>query len=78
VTIEMPGVRPAVLSAYLYPTLDRYRGFRRVARNVYADVLDARMVALLIEDLPEADERLSTELAAFADALEVIAKAAED
>jgi hypothetical protein len=45
---------------------------------VYAYVLDPRLVALLVADLPAADERLSTELAAFADALEAIAKAAED
>jgi hypothetical protein len=77
-TLEMPGVRPAVFSAELHPTLDRYRGFRHVVRNVYAYVLDPRLVALLIEDLPEADERLSTELAAFADAIEAIAEAAED
>jgi hypothetical protein len=35
-TAEMPGVRAAVVSSDLFPTLDRYRGFRRVVRNVYA------------------------------------------
>ena len=76
-TVEMPGVRPAVLSADLDP-MHCYRGFRHEVRNVYADALDPRMVALLIEDLPEAYERLSTELAAFADTLEAIARAAKD
>ena len=77
-TAEMPGVRAAVLSPDLFPLLDRYRGFRHVVRNVYAYVLDPRLVAVLVEDLPQASERLRAQLAAFADVLEAIAKAADD
>jgi hypothetical protein len=77
-TAEMPGVRAAVLSPDLFPALDRYRGFRHVVRNVYAYVLDPRLVAVLVEDLPEANERLRVQLAAFADVLEAIAAAADD
>lgn len=77
-TAEMPGVRAAVLSPDLFPTLDRYRGFRHVVRNVYAYVLDPRLVAVLVEDLPQASERLGVQLAAFADELEAIADAADD
>ena len=77
-TAEMPGVRAAVLSPDLFPALDRYRGFRHVVRNVYAYVLDPRLVAVLIEDLPEASERLRAQLAAFADVLEAIAAASDD
>jgi len=77
-TAEMPGVRAAVLSPDLFPTLDRYRGFRHVVRNVYAYVLDPRLVAVLVEDLPQASEDLRAQLATFADVLEVIAGAADD
>ena len=77
-TAEIPGVRAAVLSPDLFPALDRYRGFRHVVRNVYAYVLDPRLVALLIDDLPETDELVLAQLAAFADALEAIAEAAGD
>ena len=77
-TAEMPGVRTAVLSAELFPTLDRYRGFRHVVRNVYAYVLDPRLVAVLIEDLPKASELMRAQLAAFADVLEAIAAASDD
>jgi hypothetical protein len=77
-TAEMPGVRAAVLSPDLFPTLDRYRGFRHVVRNVYAYVLDPRLVAVLIDDLPEASESVRVQLAAFADGLEAIAAAAGD
>ncbi len=48
------------------------------ALNVYAYVLDPRLVAVLIEDLPEADERARTQLETFADSLEAIAAAAGD
>jgi hypothetical protein len=74
---DVPGVRAAVLSPDLFPMLDRHRGFRHVVRNVYAYVLDPRLVAVLVEDLPEANERLREQLAAFADGLETIAAAAE-
>ena len=77
-TAEMPGVRTAVLSPSLFPALDRYRGFRHVVRNVYAYVLDPRLVAVLVDDLPETSERVRVQLAAFADALEAIAAAAGD
>jgi len=62
----------------LFPMLDRYRGFRHVVRNVYAYALDPRLVAVLVEDLPEANERLRVQLATFADVLEAIAAAADD
>lgn len=77
-TAEVPGVRAAIVSTDLYPTLDRYRGFRHVVRNVYAYVMDPRLMAILVEDLPAADERLRAQLAAFADMLEAIAEAAGD
>ena len=77
-TAEIPGVRAAVLTPDLFPALDRYRGFRHVVRNVYAYVLDPRLVALLIDDLPETDELVLAQLAVFADALETIAEAAGD
>ncbi len=77
-TAEMPGVRAAVLSPDLFPALDRYRGFRHVVRNVYAYVLDPRLVAVLIDDLPEASESVRVQLAVFADVLETIAAAADD
>ena len=53
-----------------------HRGFRHVVRNVHAYVLDPRLVAVLIDDLPETGERVHVQLAAFADALQAIAEAA--
>ena len=77
-TAEMPGVRTAVLSPSLFPALDRYRGFCHVVRNVYAYVLDPRLMAVLVDDLPETCECVRVQLAVFADTLEAIAEAAGD
>jgi hypothetical protein len=75
-TTELPGVRAAVITPDLFPALDRYRGFRHVVRNVYAYVLDPRLVSVLVDDLPVTIERVRSELAAFADTLDAIAEAA--
>ena len=72
--VELPDVRPAVISEKLADELDRYRGFRHVVRNVYAYVLDARRVGELVEDLPPTLARLRTELTAFADVLIEVAQ----
>lgn len=77
-TTELPGVRAAVITPDLFPALDRYRGFRHVVRNVYAYVLDPRLVSVLVDDLPVTIERVRSELAAFADTLDAIAKAAAE
>ena len=72
--VELPGVRPAVISEQLAAELDRYRGFRHVVRNVYAYVLDPRRVGELVEDLSPTLARLRTELTGFADVLDEIAQ----
>ena len=40
--------------------------------------MDPGLVAVLVEDLPAANERLRAQLAAFANVLEAISEAAED
>lgn len=77
-TVAMPGVRAAVLSPDLFPALDRYRGFRHVVGNVYTYVLDPRLVAVLVDDLPATAKLVHAQLADFADLLEAIAAAADD
>lgn len=72
--VELPAVRPTVISEQLALDLDRYRGFRRVIRNVYAYVLDPNRVGELVESLPSTLERLRAELMVFADALDEMAR----
>jgi uncharacterized protein YutE (UPF0331/DUF86 family) len=72
--VDLPDIRPAVISEQLAAELDRYRGFRHVVRNAYAYVLDARRVGELVEGLPSALARLRAELITFADVLDEIAQ----
>ncbi len=71
---ELPGVRPAVLTAATRERLDRYCGFRHVVRNVYTYSLDRSQVEALVQGLPATLERCTAELLAFADFLEDLAQ----
>lgn len=72
-TAEIPGVRPPVLSLEAKNSLDRYRGFRHVVRNIYTFSLDIEQVELLVEHLPEVYQHTRAELTQFANFLEQIA-----
>ena len=69
-TIEIPNVRPPVLSQETRQQLDRYRGFRHVVRNVYTYNLEPGQIAVLVQQLAPTMDRVSQELRAFADFLE--------
>ncbi len=68
--MELPSVRPAVLSVDSGQRLDEYRKFRHRVRNIYATHLDASRMKHLIEDLSSTWQQVSTELLAFADFLD--------
>jgi hypothetical protein len=74
---DIVGVRPAVLSSECRDSLDRYRGFRHVVRNVYTFNLDPDQIGLLIQQLQPTLARASQELLAFADFLEQVASSEE-
>lgn len=68
--IEVPGVRPAVISAELRTGLEEYRGFRHIVRNVYTYQLNPEKLERLITMLRETLSRTERELLAFAKFLE--------
>ena len=68
--IEVPGVRPAVISAELRTALEEYRGFRHIVRNVYTYHLNPEKMERLISMLRETISRAKRELLAFAKFLE--------
>jgi len=68
--IEVPGVRPAVISAELRTELEEYRGFRHIVRNVYTYQLNPEKLERLITMLRETLSRTERELLAFAKFLE--------
>jgi len=69
-TIEVPGIRPAVISQATYTQLDEYRGFRHVVRNVYTYRFDPAKIQRLVENAPGLFTQIRTELLAFATFLE--------
>jgi hypothetical protein len=63
-------VRPAVISGDTFLTLNEYRGFRHVVRNVYTFKFDPDRIGRLVDNAPEMLHQVSSELLAFADFLE--------
>jgi hypothetical protein len=69
-TLEVPAIRPAVISEAVSQTLDEYRGFRHVVRNVYTFKFDPAKVGKLVSGTPRVFQQVRLELLAFADFLE--------
>jgi hypothetical protein len=67
--VEIPSVRPAVISEETRADLDPFRGFRHVVRNVYTHALLPERMAGLVSQSGPLFERLRVELLAFADFL---------
>lgn len=70
--LDLPDVRPPVLSDASIQFLDEYLRFRRVVRNVYAFAFDAARVGRLVQTLRDGFAPLQRELLAFADFLEAV------
>ncbi|MCL6613450.1 MAG: hypothetical protein K6U03_02325 [Firmicutes bacterium] len=51
-TLDVPGLRPPLISVETAHRLDPYRGFRHVFRNVYGHSLSPARVMELLKDLP--------------------------
>ncbi len=66
---EIPGVRPAVISAETKTVLNNYRTFRHLARNIYTFNLDLRKLRQLVDDLPNAVDLFCKDLSVFLDFL---------
>jgi len=71
---EIPLIRPAVISVESRKSLDEYRGFRHVVRNVYAFNLDPSRMESLVKNLSEVFTRLQNEIAGFVQGIETVNK----
>jgi hypothetical protein len=69
-TVELGKLRPAVIRMETRQSLDEYRGFRHIARNVYAFNLRPARLNELALDAPDCLSKLTIDLLAFADFLE--------
>lgn len=65
VSVEIPGLRPAVLRRSTRDCLDEYRRFRHVVWSVYAFVFDRARLKELALGLPKCFEEVSYDLHAF-------------
>jgi hypothetical protein len=66
---EFPNRRPAVISPETEASLEEYRRFRHLVRNLYATTLAPDRVDPLLKQLPEVWQKARAELVAFADFL---------
>ena len=75
VSQDLVDIRPAVISSDSALTLDEFRRFRHLVRNVYTMNLVPERMSGLMTTLPDLWPALRAELLAFADFLEVLAQA---
>lgn len=68
-TLDLPKVRPQVLSKETIKTIDEFLRFRHVVRNIYTFEFDAERIEKLVQNLRSAFNQTRTELLAFADFL---------
>ena len=66
-TLEISGVRPAVIELNLAKELGDYLRFRHVFRHVYGSLLEAERMRLLEEKLPDVLSAFLTQIRAFLD-----------
>lgn len=69
---EIPSIRPAVISSLLKESLEEYRGFRHVVRNVYAYHLKPEKLKILVGNLESTFRLASEELTVFGDFLKTL------
>lgn len=70
--LDLPKVRPPVLTAGTVQLLDEYLRFRHVVRNVYTFSFDPERIGRLVDELEGVYGKVRDELNGFADFLEKV------
>lgn len=65
VGLDLPGLRPPLLSRETFEEVDELRRFRHLARNIYGFNLKPERVVSLLERLPDLDKKMNRELNSF-------------
>ena len=76
-SLEIPKLRPVILSQENVNMLGEYLAFRHVVRNVYAFQFDPVRVERLVNGLPSVISKLKADLESFASFLEQIVSQTE-
>ncbi|GMV42480.1 MAG: hypothetical protein AMXMBFR64_41960 [Myxococcales bacterium] len=74
-SLDVPGVRPRILTRESLAGLKRYLAFRHRFRNLYLFDLDPRQMAPLLADLAPVWTTVREDLAGFSGALDALAAA---
>lgn len=69
-SLEVPEVRPRLISPELVERLGAYLRFRHLVRNIYGFQLDESEMESLVARLPETAREVAVQIGAFADELE--------
>ncbi len=69
-TLEVFGVRPAVISLETFALLDELRGFRHVFRHVYGFSLAPERIMELVKGLPQISLLLKKDLKIYTEQVE--------
>lgn len=75
--LDVPQVRPAVISSSLEKQLAEYLGFRHVVRNIYGFELDPGRIARLIEKINRVSTQFTSEIEQFVSYLRELATGVE-
>lgn len=70
--LDLPKVRPPVLTAGSIQRLDQYLRFRHVVRNVYTFSFDPERIGRLVRELEMVFDQIRQELLVFADFLDKV------
>jgi hypothetical protein len=73
-TLDLESVRPPVLQSSTAQSLDEYRKFRHLIRNIYATNLDVSRMDILVTELPMIWENVRQELEVFSEFLKNLAE----
>lgn len=77
-TLDLPGMRSAVLSKQSIDQLDELRRFRHRVRNIYAANLVPQRMQTVVETLPELWTDVRRQIEDFVAYLQVLSRADED
>lgn len=65
-TVEIKGVRPALISKKLAAELDEFLAFRHLFRNIYGFELESERLDRLVEKFPRVAKKFEEEIESFA------------
>ena len=71
--LELPGIRPRLLSRALARTIDELRGFRHVFRSLYDDRLDPDRIMLIQKKIPDLRSGFSDAHSTFVESIQKLA-----